>query len=156
QLGSEGASSSGSAIANVVTSLALRNATVTGNTGSPAVHNDAALTAANTIFSNPGGNCDAGITSLGHNLESADECGLHAAGDLTGRNPLLGPLADNGGNTDTAALLSGSPAIDAGDPATCPATDQRGVVRPQGPACDIGAFELVPAPRAAPSNRFTL
>ena len=65
-------------------------------------------------------------------------------------NPKLGPLQDNGGPTFTHALLQGSPAIDAGNPATpgsganaCPATDQREVARPQGPRCDIGAFELV-------------
>lgn len=64
------------------------------------------------------------------------------------QNPLLGPLADNGGFTLTHALGAGSPAIDAGDPATCPATDQRGFPRPidgdglDGPRCDMGAFEL--------------
>jgi cysteine-rich repeat protein len=69
--------------------------------------------------------------------------------DITGVDPLLGPLADNGGRTRTHALLPGSPAINAGHPGTpangdaiCPTTDQRGVVRPVGPACDIGAFEL--------------
>jgi CSLREA domain-containing protein len=51
-------------------------------------------------------------------------------------------LADNGGPTQTFALLPGSNAIDAGDPATCEATDQRSVARPQGDGCDIGAFEL--------------
>jgi CSLREA domain-containing protein len=56
-------------------------------------------------------------------------------------DPLLGPLADNGGPTLTHALLPGSPAIDAGSAWICPATDQRGVVRPQGAACDVGAFE---------------
>lgn len=61
--------------------------------------------------------------------------------------PMLGPLADNGGPTWTHALLPGSPAIDAGDPALCEATDQRGVARPKNgdgdgnPVCDIGAFE---------------
>lgn len=58
-------------------------------------------------------------------------------------DPLLGPLEDNGGPTATRALLIGSPAIDAGDTAPCPATDQRGVARPQGSGCDIGAYELV-------------
>ena len=62
---------------------------------------------------------------------------------------MLGPLQDNGGPTFTHALLAGSPAIDARNPAApgsggnaCEATDQRGVARPQGAACDIGAFEL--------------
>ena len=43
--------------------------------------------------------------------------------------------------TQTAALLTGSPAINAGDNATCAATDQRGIARPQGGVCDIGAFD---------------
>lgn len=59
-------------------------------------------------------------------------------------DPLLGPLADNGGFSQTHALLSGSSAIDAGDPAICPETDQRGVKRPMGIGCDIGAYEYEP------------
>lgn len=62
-------------------------------------------------------------------------------------DPLLGPLADNGGFSFTHALGAGSSAIDAGDPSNCPATDQRGVIRPidgdgvDGPRCDMGAYE---------------
>ncbi len=57
-------------------------------------------------------------------------------------NPLLGPLVNNGGSTETHALLTGSPALDTGNNATCPATDQRGIPRPGGAACDIGSYEL--------------
>ncbi|MBX0326804.1 hypothetical protein K2Z83_03795 [Oscillochloris sp. ZM17-4] len=56
------------------------------------------------------------------------------------RDPLLSPLADNGGPTQTLAIGAGSPALNAGS--GCPATDQRGVARPQLGGCDIGAFEL--------------
>lgn len=56
-------------------------------------------------------------------------------------DPRLGPLAANGGPTRTHALLQGSPAIDAASTPDCPATDQRGVTRPQGTACDIGSYE---------------
>jgi trimeric autotransporter adhesin len=56
-------------------------------------------------------------------------------------DPKLGPLANNGGLTQTHALLLGSPAIDAASTPDCPSTDQRGVLRPQGVACDIGSFE---------------
>jgi hypothetical protein len=66
-------------------------------------------------------------------------------GDLSssfiGVEPLIGPLADKGGPTMTHALLSGSPALAAGSDALAPATDQRGVLRPQGPQSDVGAFE---------------
>ncbi|MGB5413308.1 MAG: choice-of-anchor Q domain-containing protein, partial [Polyangiales bacterium] len=64
-------------------------------------------------------------------------------------DPMLGPLADNGGPTETHALEEGSPAInqipaadcvdEEGEPLT---TDQRGLARPQGDSCDVGAFEL--------------
>ena len=89
-----------------------------------------------------GPDCDSPATSLGHNLERHTSCGLTAAGDLQMTDPLLGPLSDNGGPTQTEALLHGSPAINAGDDAGCPATDQRGVHRPRGPHCEIGAYEL--------------
>jgi hypothetical protein len=56
-------------------------------------------------------------------------------------DPKLGPLSNNYGFTQTIPLLSGSPAIDAGNDSACPAADQRGVARPQGAHCDIGAFE---------------
>jgi CSLREA domain-containing protein len=56
-------------------------------------------------------------------------------------DPVLGPLADNGGPTATRALEAGSPAIDAASSPACPAADQRGVARPQGAACDIGSYE---------------
>jgi CSLREA domain-containing protein len=62
-------------------------------------------------------------------------------GTILNADPLLGALADNGGFTLTMALGSGSPAIDAGNNATCAATDQRGVTRPQGLYCDLGAYE---------------
>ncbi len=56
-------------------------------------------------------------------------------------NPILGPLSENGGFTKTIPLGLGSPAIDAGNGNTCAIIDQRGVARPQGPACDMGAYE---------------
>jgi hypothetical protein len=90
------------------------------------------------------------VTSGGYNLEGRTDCAFTATGDKQNSAPGLAPLTSNGGPTQTLALLAGSPAIDAGDPACPPpATDQRGVSRPQGPRCDIGAFEVsvsLPAP----------
>lgn len=77
-----------------------------------------------------------------HNLDSDDSCGLTEANDLPATSPLIGSLQDNGGSTETHALLENSPAINAGSNAACPAQDQRGVTRPQGPTCDIGAYEF--------------
>jgi hypothetical protein len=92
------------------------------------------------------------LTSLGYNIASDASCGLAGTGDLNSTDPLLAPLVNNGGPTETHAPLPGSPAIDAvpiadctdvdGDPVS---TDQRGVARPQGAACDIGSVELTPA-----------
>ena len=112
-------------------------------------------TAANCVSTSP-------VPSLGSNLEGNDpgfpgtgsgsSCRFSAAGDQSNAAPLLGPLADNGGPTFTHALGATSPAVD-GVLSGCPppATDQRGVVRPQGPRCDIGAFELeTPGPATIP------
>jgi hypothetical protein len=80
------------------------------------------------------------VVSGGNNLAQDDSCNP-VASDIIGANPLIAPLADNGGPTQTHALSSGSPAINAANDALCPATDQRGVARPQGAHCDIGAYE---------------
>lgn len=130
--------------------LSLRNVTLSNNTaltGSNVALLTGTLQTHNSIIASGIGssNCyfsSGTLTSLGHNLEDTNSCGLNATGDLTNTNPLLGPLQDNGGNTLTHALLFGSPAIDAGDNNGCPRTDQRGWLRPFGRACDIGAFEL--------------
>lgn len=104
----------------------------------------------NVIIANStsGGDCVQGSDALNaasaNNLieDPVNACGLinGTNGNITGQDPNLGPLASNGGSTRTHALQSPSPAIDAG--AGCPATDQRGIPRPQGAACDIGAYEL--------------
>lgn len=92
-----------------------------------------------------GANCEfAGstIVSLGYNLDSDGTCNLGSTGDQANvASPLIGPLDDNGGSSETHALLSGSPAIDAGNVSECPNVDQRGNGRPFGSTCDLGAFE---------------
>jgi hypothetical protein len=114
------------------------------------------VTASNTIVANSreGPECElrtlkgsrpAEFDDLGHNIVEDGTC-IDASTSSAG-DPLLGPLADNGGRTMTHALLPGSPAIDAGDNAACPAADQRGRPRPEDgdedgtPACDIGSYE---------------
>jgi fibronectin-binding autotransporter adhesin len=103
-------------------------------------------TLTNSIVANKGDEDCAGLgtaTSLGYNLAGDGTCGLTATGDITNTDPLLGPLQDNGGYAETQALLTGSPAIDAIPLAHCSVkADQRGVSRPQGEACDIGAYEV--------------
>lgn len=144
--------------------VTLLNATIAGNTvgtggigGGLAVYNpvmglEPSFTVRNTIVAGNsvgGAEADCGAISLAtsdHNLSGDASCMFADAGSKQSTNPQLGALQNNDGQTDTMALLAGSPAIDAGTNEGCPATDQRGVMRPQGSACDIGAFELVPTP----------
>ncbi|MDZ7734368.1 MAG: choice-of-anchor Q domain-containing protein [Acidimicrobiia bacterium] len=87
------------------------------------------------------------ITTLGHNIVTDQTCEFGFSSDHEDADPLLGPLADNGGPTPTHAPATGSPAIDAvptGTSGLCDGTvttDQRGVPRPVGSGCDIGALE---------------
>ncbi len=97
------------------------------------------------------------VTSDGFNVigDSSDGIG-YTSTDLLNVDPLLGPLADNGGPTLTMALLPGSPAIDAGDNTDAPEFDQRGPGFPRivNGTIDIGAFEVqassLPAPLPHP------
>jgi CSLREA domain-containing protein len=101
------------------------------------------ITLVNTIVaSNSTPSCDAPKpTDGGHNISFPDTT---CPGNQV--DPSLLALADNGGPTKTQALSPGSPAIDAvpAAGAGCTSTDQRGVTRPFGAGCDIGAFELAP------------
>jgi len=130
-----------SALSRPIDSSILTNVTITDNSASSGggIYRGGFYypTLINTIVANQksGGDCSDVVIDQGGNLDSDGTCGV----GLTA-NPLLGPLQDNGGPTLTHALQSGSPAIDAGDNANCPETDQRGVPRSDG-ACDIGAYE---------------
>jgi hypothetical protein len=155
--------------------MTLNNCTISNNTaedeegiGGIGIH-DAAMVVKNTIIAgNSGGNCySAGstITSGGYNIESTDTCGLDATDDITNSTTIattLGPLQDNGGPTWTHALLDGSPAIDVIPEGGTgyngsPATDQRGVSRPQPPKgyCDIGAYEYESTTTPTPTATHT-
>ncbi len=96
------------------------------------------LLANSVVAGNANADCSPGTLDGGHNF-------TYPAASCPGTiaDPVLAPLADNGGPTMTQALLPGSPLIDA-VPAgpDCAGTDQRGIVRPQGPACDSGAYEV--------------
>jgi len=166
------------ASAGVTTTVTFVNATIADNTGvgggglanaylAPAPGYPSAvatfgnsLIAGNTdlfgatgCLNNPGAGT-ATITSQGYNLEDSITCGFSSATDLPATDPLLDPLADNGGDTWTHALSPSSPAVDQG---SCPgvAADQRGLPRPVdfasianavgGDGCDIGAYEVQPA-----------
>lgn len=101
------------------------------------------LNLTNTIVASNGvnGDCTAVATSSDHSLDSDGSCGVGALSDQSPK--LNSKLFENGGPTSTHVLQVDSPAIDAGDTATCLATDQRGFARPDVPStpCDIGATE---------------
>ncbi len=175
----------GSSAALFASSAVIRNSTIVGNSvdgdtggmflldlsaigNSIIAGNSVNGTADNCTISSPD------VVSLGYNITNTDgaDCGLVAATDAVLTDPVLAPVASNGGPTLTMALAAGSPAIDAG--VDCLATDQRGQPRPQDgdgdlvAECDIGAFEAggedtdsdtVPdvvdnCPQHAPANQF--
>lgn len=161
--------------------VALFNVTVAANTadvdtsgsgnGGGLLNSLGSVTIRNTLL---GGNVDGGgeapqcsgtVTSAGHNLlESATGCvvGGDPTGNLIGVVPGLGQLLDNGGPTATHALMPGSQAVDAGEPTGCRDgagtvldVDQRGLGRPAGAACDIGAFEQGAVPTTTTTTTST-
>ena len=88
------------------------------------------------------------FVSGGHNIDGEQTCGLNDTGDMPSTNPELLPLDDWGGPTPSQPPADGSPAVNAGATQACKQSpvskhDQRGVARPQGKACDIGAVERV-------------
>jgi hypothetical protein len=177
-----GTNADGGGILNTSGTLTVVNATIAGNSaqnGAGGLQMNSAVSSslANTIIARNTGtapDCSGSTaTSQGYNLiGNPTGCNFTtSSGDQVGStanpiNPLLGQLANNGGSTPTMPLLTGSPAIDSGNPAAvsdatppappalipCSTTDQRGVARPQpsGGRCDIGAYELVPSGASPP------
>ncbi len=152
--------------------VTVNNATIAGNTAavkgggllvetslfigvSPKVTNS--IIAGNTAPAGPdcGGAIDTSYDLIGNGTDCVGPSAANHDKVGTAASPIdpkLGPLAGNGGPTPTQALLTGSPALDAGNPAppgsgtgTCEATDQRGARRPGGTTCDLGAFEATAA-----------
>jgi hypothetical protein len=157
----------GGAVDNYRSALVLFNSTISGNTAAHGggISNEGASSTLFARFNTISGNTAALGGDEVYSTPSNDVYvndfnlfGHDGASGLVGLTPgatdvvpaaalggILSPsLADNGGPTLTLALVAGSPAID-GSPAgdSCLATDQRGVTRPQGAACDIGAFETM-------------
>jgi CSLREA domain-containing protein len=147
-------------IAGGSSSVRIESSTITNNSGGTVggiAYKGSTLTIQGTIVAGNSGSsapdCSGTLTSQGYNLiGTSTGCTVAAVGgdqvgnDASPIDPKLGPLQDNGGPTFTHALLPGSPAIDAGDNLTCSPKDQRGLVRPEGVACDIGAVEGLAPP----------
>ncbi len=130
----------------------LINVTISNNTGGGLYIKDGIAHITNSIIANNSGNpdCymdDGSITTNVKNIILVNGSGSTSCGTpFIGIDPLIDSLSLNGGVTQTMALLPGSPAINAGDDAACNALpvdgiDQRGITRPQGSHCDIGAYE---------------
>ncbi len=144
--------------------LEITNSTFSDNLADPgiggAIHNSGALTITSSTFSGNqaafgagtlyrgsgtidiqsslivGGSCFGTINDGGNNLSfNATGCPGTVA------DPQLGPLQNNGGPTDTMLPATGGPAVDAYAAPCATATDQRGISRPLGSGCDIGATE---------------
>ena len=162
---SENSALEGGAINNYGGTLRVINSTFSGNWaddsfpiwgGSSISSISGTATLVNTILANSAGdnNCRGGaIIDGGYNIDDGRSCDFSEANhSLTRTDPnLASRLADNGGPTKTLALLRGSPALNAipegkNGCGTRVTTDQRGIARPQGSGCDVGAFELKAEP----------
>lgn len=134
----------------VQSTTTLTNCTVAENSAENlggGIYRNQTLSMSNTIVAYNAGGADVhnGFTDLGYNIVE-DGGGISEETSMSG-DPMLGPLADNGGPTMTHALLPGSPALVNGDCAGGEITfDQRGMPRPQCNFCDIGAFEFAGLP----------
>ena len=138
--------------------IVINNSTLSGNTAHDGrgggifnVKGSTVVLQNSIVANNTGGDCRGTMTSDGYNMSSDDSCAFNGPGDLNTTEPLLGSLQNNGGPTETMALLPGSPAIDSGNPSGCRdskgellLTDQRGKPRPDREdtgGCDRGAYE---------------
>jgi hypothetical protein len=157
----------GGGIFTYLSTLTVTSSTLSGNSsGLRAI--SGTLNFANTIIAHSTSAVDCVADTIATNVNNLVQDGSCSAGGINFKsgNPLLVALADNGGPTWTMALQADSPARDAGDDATCAAPpvnnlDQRGITRPQGAHCDIGAYEFVSTPppgafdKSAPANGAT-
>ncbi len=145
---------------NNLGTLSVMNSTITGNTsavlgqggGITNSNNGSATIKSSIVAGNTGGDiagtlAPGSTNNLVQNGATAGGLTNGVNGNLVGVDPLLGPLAVNGGPTRTHALLTGSPAIDKGSNPNSLTTDQRGAgfARVSGLGADIGAFEVVNA-----------
>jgi len=160
----------GSAILNQLNSNpTLKNVTITGNidnydsqfgiNGGVFNWDSSPIIINSILWGNSGVQIDNQGSSSPVVTYSVVQGGYIGAGNIDA-DPLLGPLQENGGFAQTITLFPGSLAINAGDDSNCPSTDQRGVTRPQGTHCDIGAYEwdgsFVPTPTPTETATATL
>jgi hypothetical protein len=154
----------GGAIANEAGNLTVTNVTIASNTGAGPNNGGGILNQGNTLMTNtivannnPQDCSSINFMDQGNNLDSDNTCRFNRSSSLTNANAQLGTFGSYGGQTQTIPLGASSPAINAGNNFACNGQpvvhmDQRGVNRPQGTYCDMGAFELqlaAPGPACA-------
>ena len=154
--GNTAGNNGGGAIGNLSSSaiITITQSTISGNSApfDANILNDNMLSLSGSIVANGlggGSNCGGPalipVTNAGYNIDTGSSCGF-SNHSMNNTDPQLGPLASNGGPTQTMALQLGSPAIDAIplSAGICSGTDQRGDPRPDSneSTCDIGAYEL--------------
>lgn len=146
-------STAGGGIYNENGEVTLTSSTVAGNTatssGSGLYQSSGIVEVTGTILASAASTTPVCNTTLGgsYNLSTDASCFVHDGMNLLDTDPQLGLLADNGGLTATMLPAPASPAVDAIPAMDCPTSaDQRGVPRPQGGACDIGAVEVIVPP----------
>jgi fibronectin-binding autotransporter adhesin len=141
------------AVAATHGSITVQNDSITGNmalgTGSAGggIAGPASLAYENTVITGntapSGADCGtATASSGGGNVEGATSCGFTGTGDLQNTDPKLAALADNGGGLETLLPMPGSPVLGIGIAGNCPSTDERGLPRLAGAACDTGAVQI--------------
>ncbi|MCF4151270.1 hypothetical protein L2W58_05595 [Dethiosulfovibrio sp. F2B] len=132
----------------------VKNCTFSGNgalVGRGMCQSGGTLTATNSVLWGPDAtagqlfSAGSAVTTITYSVTDWADTGNVEA------DPRLGPLAANGGSTKTCALLAGSSALNSGTSIGAPATDQRGVARPQGLSFDMGAYEAEPTPVPPPA-----
>ncbi|MGE3496852.1 MAG: peptidylprolyl isomerase [Candidatus Binatia bacterium] len=142
------AANGGAGIRTEKGAVTAANCTVAGNRGPGLETAGGEITVRNTLLASNVKACEGPVLSRGYNLVDDETCAFVQPGDVHTSDVRIDPLGRNGGPTETVALTGGSPAIEGGDPQGCTdaanelfTVDQRGMRRPAGARCDIGAFE---------------
>ncbi|RII25279.1 MAG: hypothetical protein CXR30_19060, partial [Geobacter sp.] len=136
----------GGILNNSAGTLTVANSTISGNASGGLVNlSGGTVTIRNAIFWGSGSYIS-GVVTISDSIVTNGCYPGSTCTNVSSADPLLGTLGNYGGTTGTIPLLAGSPAIDAGNCTSGPATDQRGLARPQDTTCDIGSYERgVPA-----------
>ncbi len=137
---------------SVLSGAPAYDATPSVSLGGNVANTNGTLWLANSLLAYAGtnGNAWGAITDGGYNISSDGTANFQSGSSFNFTDPLLLPLANNGGFTPTMALALDSPAVDSGSTTGAPSTDQRGVPRPMGSGVDIGSYELVSSRFVAP------